>query len=380
MPAKNSLRVNQKGTYSHIYNRGIEKRIIFSDRQDYEVFLGFLKDYLTTPPGSEIAKREFTVKGRIFRGVPHQPKNYFNKVELIAYTLMPNHFHLLLHQRTPGSLQSFLRSLCTRYSMYFNKKYNRSGALFEGPYKSVQVNGVSPLLHLTRYLHRDPIDNDLDSSEDYSSYPEYLGARSTLWVKPSVILTFFENSKNNSFKGVGGYKNFVEKYELTQKDKGILEGIALESLTERLERRIPKLVESKPAEEVHTNTKSDSLPSVSHIVIAVGVFLVLLTMGVRSIDSTIAKNTTPPEVAGVSSTPTPQEAKVSKMVIVSIEDKSANLNIRENPSLDAKKVGQASDGDAFEFVSQNSDWYEIKLVGGAQGFISKTYAKEEVNN
>src|SRR3972149_9961260 len=107
MPAKNLHRIDEEGIYCHIWNKGVENRIIFNDEQDYEVFLGYLKDYLTAPADPESIKKAFTVNGKTFRGMPHQPKNYLNKVELIAYSLIPNHFHLLVHQKTRGSVERF---------------------------------------------------------------------------------------------------------------------------------------------------------------------------------------------------------------------------------------------------------------------------------
>src|SRR3989344_2988402 len=230
MPAKNLQRENEEGIYSHIYNKGIEKRVIFKDEKDYEVFQGFLKDYLTAPQDPESIKKVFTVHGRIFRGMPHQPKNYFSKVELIAYSLMPDHFHLLLRQKARGSLESFIRSLCTRYSIYFNKKYQHTGALFEGPYKSAQVEDEPRLLLLTRYIHL---------VQGHSSYAEYLGTKETSWVKPKVAQSYFNKVKTDLFKGADSYKDFVEKYELGQKENELLEGITLEGDTQHLERRRP---------------------------------------------------------------------------------------------------------------------------------------------
>ena len=133
MPAKNLQRIDKEGLYFHIYNKGVEEKIIFSDGEDYRVFLRFLEEYLTTPQDPENTKKTFQIHGRTFRGTPHQPKNYFNAVELVAYSLMPNHFHLALSQVTKGSVENFIRSLCTRYSIYFNKKYTHSGPLFAGP-------------------------------------------------------------------------------------------------------------------------------------------------------------------------------------------------------------------------------------------------------
>jgi len=108
--------------YFHIYNTAIEERRLFNDPQDYDTFLSFLNEYLTTPPNPEETKKNFSVNGRVFRGVPHQPKNYFNEVELIAYSLLPNHFHLVVNPIRKNSLEKLIRSLCTRYAIYYNKK------------------------------------------------------------------------------------------------------------------------------------------------------------------------------------------------------------------------------------------------------------------
>jgi len=79
-------------------------------------------------------------------------------VEIICWTLMPNHFHMMLKQIEDGGIAKFLQKLCIGYTMYFNKRYERSGALFQGITKSVKVNDDSQLLHLARYIHLNPLD------------------------------------------------------------------------------------------------------------------------------------------------------------------------------------------------------------------------------
>ena len=98
MPRKNSLKTYIKDGYYHIYNRGVEKRIIFEDEQDYKVFLSYLKYSLLPPPKPEDIKTIFTLQGLPFKGIPRMPKNFQGKMELLAYCLMPNHFHLLVKQ------------------------------------------------------------------------------------------------------------------------------------------------------------------------------------------------------------------------------------------------------------------------------------------
>jgi len=373
MPAKNLYRTDEKGTYSHVYNKGIDKRILFNDQEDYEVFLGYLKNYLTAPANPESIKKTFTVNGRVFRGTPHQPKNYLGKVELMAYSLRPDHFHLLLHQKVGGSLESFIRSLSTRYSMYFNKKYERTGALFEGPYKSAQVKDEPRLLYLTHYLHH---------TGDYSSYAEYLGTREASWVKPKVILSFFDKAKTGFSKGTSGYKDFVEKYELNQEGKKLLEGIMLESEVQHLEGRDPvRNIGNYPAEvsteALKVNPDLDLKPQsrIPELLGIATVFLLLVGLGIRNIKSSTAKSFNPPTTLGVSRTEEvkTEEIKPKVMVVIKIIDGAASVNIRQKPTIRSEKVGEAKDGETFEFVSIDSGWYEVKLADGSTGFISSAY-------
>lgn len=356
MPAKHLHRVAEEKTYSHLYNRGVERRIIFNDEQDYEVFQDFLKDYLTPPANPESTKKAFTVNGHIFRGSPHQPKNYFNKVELMAYGLMPDHFHLLLHQKTRGSLEGLIRSLCTRYSMYFNKKYQRTGALFEGPYKSVQIKDISQLPPLTRYIHH--------GSNNYSSYPEYSGKRKTSWVNTNII-PFSKKADNHTSYNTSHYK-----------DSELPDGITFENETQYLERR-----------DLTTNVEGakETGIRIPEILAIFAVFLVLLGLGLRNISISTAKSlaNSPTEVPSVlSETTQPTNSPKPKITLmVKNAGESTPATIHKEPSTNSEKVGEAMDGDIFEFDSINSGWYGVKLTDGSTGFIHSEYIEIiETNN
>lgn len=230
MPGKNTLKVYVENGYYHIYNRGVEKRTIFKNTQDHKVFLSYLKEYLSPREKSENLKIIFSLQGESFKGLPRQPNNYYKEIELIAYCLMPNHFHLLIKQISKNSMEKFIRSLATRYSMYFNKKYERVGSLFQGPYKAVLIKDDAYLLHLTRYLHLNPKEYTNDLANAYSSYTDYLGLRKTSWVKPNIVLKFFERKTipELNIKKVNTYKDFVEKYK--EASNKILRNLTLEDL------------------------------------------------------------------------------------------------------------------------------------------------------
>jgi putative transposase len=226
MPRKNSIKIYVKDGYYHIYNRGVEKRTIFENEQDYKVFLQYLKYSLSTPPNPDEYKKTFTLQGEPFKGLPRLPKNFIKQIELIAYCLMPNHFHLLIKQLDGMSMKSFMNSLITRYTMYFNMKYNRVGSLFQGVYRAVLVTEESYLLHLSRYIHLNPSEFSSDLSSAYSSYGDYLGVTKTDWLKPNIILEQFNNRVGVEFKKINNYKDFVEKYK--QEDRLILGDLTID--------------------------------------------------------------------------------------------------------------------------------------------------------
>lgn len=294
MPNEALHKINQDGIYSHIYNCGVENRNIFNEKEDYETFQAFLGEYLTPPPDKQHIKKTFTVKGRVYHGVPHQPKNYFQQIELVAYGLQPTHFHLLLHLKTPGALEKFMRSLSTRYSMYYNAKYQHAGSLFAGPYKSIRINTVSELLSLTQYLHR---------GDGYSSYQTFLGNNPTDWIKPHVVLSLFEQSKNSAYKGTRGYQQFVENYTLKQKEQEALERIILERVTRNPD--VQPVMRPRLADQPD-DASLVSRSRVPEFIAVVTVFVLLVAMGIKNIMA--ASGTTQhavPTVLGIQIMPRP---------------------------------------------------------------------------
>lgn len=161
MPSRNIIKEYKENAYYHIYNRGVDKRTIFSDKNDYKKFLGYLKFYLSP----------IDLQGQTLKVAPSRAlKNYTDYIQLLTYCLMPNHFHLLIHQTIALAIAGFMQSLCTKYSIYFNKKSNRSGPLFQGRYRAVEVTSEEQLIYLTKYIHRNPIDilpsrTDLEGSK-----------------------------------------------------------------------------------------------------------------------------------------------------------------------------------------------------------------------
>ena len=124
---------------------------------------------------------------------------------IYLYQQPANHFHLLLYQREVDSINYFMRSLATKYAMYFNQKYKRVGHLFESIYKAVEIETDEQLVNLSKYIHRNPAEllsaGMILEGYKYSSYGNYLRLFSQTWVKPNKILSLIKGKS---------YKKFVE--------------------------------------------------------------------------------------------------------------------------------------------------------------------------
>ena len=217
MPAKNTIKSYVENSYYHIYNRGIEGREIFLDQQDYKVFLNYIKQCLL-PPAPIPQTKEYQPIYRV--------KNLNQEIRLTCFCLMPNHFHLLLYQKEKDGIAKFMRSIGTRYTKYFNSRYNRKGGLYQSRYKAVKVDNDAQLLHLTRYIHLNPTNLTPDITSWYSSYNTYLGANEINWLHPQIVLDFFTTPNPLLFKQHQTYKQFVEGKDINSQD--FISGLALD--------------------------------------------------------------------------------------------------------------------------------------------------------
>lgn len=198
MPARNTIKHYVEHGYYHVYNRGVEKRRIFMDNQDYGVFLSYLKEYLL-PKDVEGLQSQLTdptlstrEKEKIIMAL--QRNNFADDINLLAYCLMSNHFHFLIRQKSATGIDRFMQSLGTRYTIYFNKRHKRIGPLYQDVYKASSVTEEPYFIHLSRYIHHQALASKGDTFrawEQPSSFPEYLGERDTTWIQPQEILAFF---------------------------------------------------------------------------------------------------------------------------------------------------------------------------------------------
>lgn len=176
-----------EGNIYHIYNRGVEKRDVFLKDKDYLRFVHDLYEFNDEDVASNIW---YYFKSNEVEPhyIPKERKRRKLLVEILAFVLMPNHYHLMVRQLRENGVVKFMQKLGTGYTMYFNKVYERVGGLFQGRYKAILVNEEPHFIYLPFYIHANPLkiyrgSTSLDSVERYlegyrwSSLPDYIGKK-----------------------------------------------------------------------------------------------------------------------------------------------------------------------------------------------------------
>ncbi len=191
MPKRNLLKQYGEGEFYHLYNRGVAKMDIFRDKNDYEYMLYLLASHLGT---TEVIDK----KGR-------QLNNYSEKIDLVAYCLMPNHYHLFVYLKSQDGIEKLMRSVMTRYSMYFNRKYKRVGGLFESRFLASRITGESYFWHISRYIHLNPIELGVDYAQyAFSSVKNYIAGKNDEWLHPEWVMDIGDSET---------YRQFLTDYE-----------------------------------------------------------------------------------------------------------------------------------------------------------------------
>ena len=231
-----NIRFVNKEIY-HVYNRSVEKREIFVDDQDRFRFIHDLFEFNDEAPAVNFYYKRPLIQS--YETKSHKIEQQKRKllVEILAFVVMPNHFHLLLRQIKENGISNFMHKLGTGYTMYFNQKYERAGSLFQGTYKAILVNQEAHFIHLPYYIHFNPLDLKFPEWRDreiknykqamkflenyrWSSFLDYIGKKNF----PSVTQREF---LNEFFEGPENYKKDAMKW-LKEMDLEEIEDFTLE--------------------------------------------------------------------------------------------------------------------------------------------------------
>jgi len=205
---------------AHALSRGVDKRKIFMDEQDYFRFIHDLFEFNDQERVNTTFYRFHQSNDIASRKIERRPRKLL--VNLHAFCLMPNHYHLLLSPRVENGISRFMKKVNMGYAKYFNEKYERKGTLFEGRYKSIPIKNDAHFIHIPYYIHLNPLDlkapewrerelknyqqaiKFLDSYR-WSSHLDYAGKRNFPSVTQREFLTEF-------FGGPSEYLNGVKKW------------------------------------------------------------------------------------------------------------------------------------------------------------------------
>ena len=186
-------------TIFHVYNRGVEKRKIYIDDCDYKRFIFSLGLFNSQSPTNPNAHRTTPMMEVPLPSLGFTTEE--NLVEIMAFCLMPNHYHLMIRPKIERGLTMFMRKLGTGYTNYFNLRYKRVGSLFQGIYKQKPVTTDSHFNWLPHYIHCNPFvgsgTSNIYTEYPWSSYGEYAGeAKYPDIVDTSFLSSWFESSEN----------------------------------------------------------------------------------------------------------------------------------------------------------------------------------------
>ena len=189
----------------HVFNRGVERRTVFTNRKELEREKQLIKFY---------RHKDIPIR---FSQVMNQPEEIKNKileklyrtnqqVDIISYCLMPNHFHFILKQNTENGVARFISNFTNAYTKYFNTKHKRIGPLFQGIFKALIEETDKQLIHLSRYIHLNPVSSSIIKEDQLTIYPysslmEYLLLSNDEISKTDVVLSMFKTSEK--------YRDFV---------------------------------------------------------------------------------------------------------------------------------------------------------------------------
>jgi len=224
------------GEIFHVLNRGVDNREIFLEEEDYFRFIHNLFEFNDPSPVFNLSYYLNRLQSIDFvNQYIKKPRKLI--VEILAFCLMPNHFHLLLRQREEGGLTKFMRKIGVGYANYFNQKYQRSGALFQGRFKLILVKEETHFIHLPYYIHFNPLDlkmpdwregeienyqNAIKFLESYrwSSHLDYLSKKNFPSVtQREFLLKIFGGSENYK----RGIENWLKEMNLVKMKQLLLE-------------------------------------------------------------------------------------------------------------------------------------------------------------
>ena len=194
--------------YYHIFNRGVDHSAVFRNSRDYQFFLSCLEFYHYREPSlrfSAFRRMNIHVADITLSRMEQSGVN----ASVLAYAFMPNHFHLLIREEHENGIHRFLFKALNSFAKYLNTKHKRVGPVFQGNFQAVHIDTDEQLLHVSRYIHLNPVVSgitSMNSLETYpwTSFPYYVGTMQG-WINTSEIIGMIGS--------IESYRSFVSEQE-----------------------------------------------------------------------------------------------------------------------------------------------------------------------
>ncbi len=216
----------------HIYNRGTEKRTIFTDYAEYCRFVFLMWVCRIGSPGINLTRRNVIVAAEgILSGVEPDQRFYIKEhdplVAFVSWNLLPNHFHFILVSLAKGGISKYMSKLANAYTKYFNARHQRNGRLFQGSYQSIAIKNSKYFYILLRYInlnHAELLEpkwkerrirngdklEEFINSYTWSAHLDFLGMRHSLLIDRTVASNLLEVDFDE--RGMSGYQEFIEAW------------------------------------------------------------------------------------------------------------------------------------------------------------------------
>ncbi len=200
----------------HVFNHSVAGIPIFKGERECRLFLEAMRFYLQSNPPTRFSLYRYN-KERFYIKLDSR------LVTIISFCLMPNHFHFILRQEADNGIKQFIQKLTNSFAHYYILKYKKRGHVFEGNFKAVWIETDEQLIHLSRYIHLNPVTSYLvKRPEDYlyTSYRNYLTKEPSDFVNPLPVLSLFSSPKS--------YQRFVRDQIDYQKKLAEIKHLLLE--------------------------------------------------------------------------------------------------------------------------------------------------------
>lgn len=227
MPGRLELLVT--GEIYHVFNRGIDRRPVFTSIKEYDRAYKTISYYRFARPPVKLA-RFLALREELRDELMRNLEMSFDKlIKIYSFCLMPNHFHFLIRQEIDGGISKFLSNFQNSYTRYFNVRNERTGSLLMDQFKTVRIETNEQLVHISRYIHLNPytgyVIKTMEELENYpwSSLSNYLGLRKSEIIDTELVMS--------SFKDVDTYREFILDQAEYQRELKAIEHLIIEQLS-----------------------------------------------------------------------------------------------------------------------------------------------------